>query len=338
MTSRTTEPGTPRLVQESSSARGFVAELEQVAQTDVTVLIEGEAGSGKSLAAAHLHRSSARAAGPFVDVSIAALAPTLVESELFGHEVGAFTGARSARVGRFRSAEGGTLVLEGIEGLSLDHQAKLLRVLQEKVVEPLGADGPQPIDVRVVATSTHALGGLVEQGRFREDLYYRIAVVTLRVPPLRSRVGDLEGLVADLGARVAARAGVPLRPLSGPALEILTGHAWPGNVRELENALERVMVLRPSDEASQPVAADELAFLEDATRGAAGKIARDVLARGLTLDELTYAVMEEAVREHRGNLSAAARSVGLSRRAFDYRRKKLIEERGANASGETEGS
>ena len=308
----------------SSAARSFLDELGRVAGSEASVLLEGEHGSGKSLAAEWLHRVSPRAAGPFVEVSIASLAPTLVESELFGHEIGAFTGASNARAGRFRAASGGTLVLDGIEVLAPEVQVKLLRALQERVVEPLGAERSEAIDIRVVATSARDLAAEVEAGRFREDLYFRLAIVTLRVPPLRARAEDLAGLVALLSRRVAERARVAPRPLSPGALERLAAHAWPGNVRELENSLERVMVLAPTD-GPREVQATEFDFLAEAVGGGARAVAREALGLGLSLDDFTAALLEEAIAEEGGNLSAAARRVGLSRRAFDYRRKKLAE-------------
>ncbi|MFT5049044.1 MAG: DNA-binding NtrC family response regulator [Chlamydiales bacterium] len=315
------------LVAESPIFRSFLDELERVAESEAAVLIEGEHGTGKSLAAARLHAASARGGGPLVEVAVAALAPTLVESELFGHEEGAFTGASSARLGRFRAAQGGTIVLDGIEGLSLELQAKLLRTLQEHVVEPLGGQGPMEVDFRLVATSARTLRAEVEAGRFREDLYYRLAVVTLRVPPLRARSKDIANLTVRLTERVAARAGVPTRPVDPEALARLEAHPWPGNVRELENTLERVMVLSPTPGVpGTPVAASELDFLDEALEEAADQVARQALALGISLDTLTCAMLDAAARQHRGNLSAAARSVGLSRRAFDYRRKKHREE------------
>ena len=202
----------------AESSRSFEGEISRVAASDVTVLLEGESGSGKSVTARALHARSARSAGPLVEVPLAALAPSLIEAELFGHSEGAFTGAQRARVGRFLQAQGGTLVLDGVEGLPLELQVKLLRVLQERVVEPLGADEALPVDVRVIATSAHDLRLAVEEQRFREDLYYRLAVVVLRVPPLRSRLEDLPVLCEPLIRRVAKRVGLPPRGLSEAAL------------------------------------------------------------------------------------------------------------------------
>ncbi len=320
----TSSPTIPFLGQGPAFA-AFLSDLERAAQGAVTVLIEGESGSGKTSAAGHLHSRSPRAAGPLVTADLGALAPHLIEAQLFGHEEGAYTGADRARLGRFRAAEGGTLVLEGIEDLPLATQVKLLRVLQERVVEPLGAERPVPVDVRVVATSTRPLLQAVEAGDFREDLYYRLAVVVLRVPPLRSRPGDLEALALAMVERTAGRLALEPRSLSSEALERLRGHSWPGNVRELENAIERVQVLAPGGQRTAPVAAPELTFLDEAVAGAAETLARQVLAMGLDLEELTGACLDEALREERGNASAAARRLGLSRRAFDYRKRKQAE-------------
>jgi len=307
----------------------FEAALAQVAPSDVTVLIQGESGSGKNLAARVLHELSGRAAGPFVEVHLAALAPTLIESELFGHEAGAFTGAREARRGRFERADRGTLVLDGVEHLPNEVQAKLLRVLQERTVEPLGAEEPRPVDLRLVATSTADLAGLAAAGRFREDLYYRLAVVRLEVPPLRARPEDLPALAERLIARAALRLGVGRRPLSPDALARLCEHPWPGNVRELENALERVLILvdplgdgalaAHGRRSGPAIAARELDFLREAVDGVPERIARETLAHGIALETLERAVLDLALREHHGNVAAAARRLGLTRRAFEYR-------------------
>jgi len=304
----------------SAPVVAFLLSLRRAAQSQSTVLLTGESGTGKSRAAERLHAWSARASGPLVSVSLVATSSTLIEATLFGHERGAFTDAHRSRLGIFRRADGGTVVLDDIEHLPLDTQVKLLRVLQERVVDPLGAEAAVPVDVRVIATCGTALERAVAAGRFREDLYYRLAVLPLEVPPLRLRQDDLEPLAAELIAHVAARVGVPARPLAPGALERLRAHPWPGNVRELENALERVLVLGVDTEsAARAIEAEELAFLEQGTQGAADELARSALSLGLSVDDVARAMMERALREHRGNVSAAARSVGLTRRAFDYR-------------------
>ena len=308
----------------------FLAALERAARSESTVLVLGESGTGKSQAAARLHRASPRAAGPFVAASLVATSPTLIEATLFGHERGAFTDAHRQRLGLFRRAEGGTLLLDGIDHLPLEAQVKLLRVLQERTVEPLGAETSIPIDVRIVASSTTPLERLVESGHFRPDLFYRLAVLSLEVPPLRRRLEDLPALANEFLARVAERVSVPPRTLSAGALEALRAHPWPGNVRELENALERVLVLGGEEHpAGAEITAEELAFLGASRVGAAADLARQALALGLTVDTLARAMMERALEEHRGNVSAAARTVGLTRRAFDYRMAQPEAESGA---------
>jgi len=295
----------------------FLGRLRRAAQSESTVLLLGESGTGKARAAERVHAWSPRSAGPLVAASLVATSPTLIEATLFGHERGAFTDAHRERAGIFRRAQGGTVVLDGVEHLPLETQVKLLRVLQERVVEPLGAEAAVPIDVRVVATSGTPLEGAVAAGRFRSDLYYRLAVLPIEVPPLRLRLDDLDELVGALVPSVAGRVGARERPVAPAALERLRRHPWRGNLRELENALERVLVLGNANDG--PIEAEELAFLDESVAGAADELARAALALGLRVNDLLRAMMERALREHRGNVSAAARSVGLTRRAFDYR-------------------
>lgn len=314
-------PPTPYLPGVSEAARAFEGELERLAASDVTVLLEGESGAGKGAAARRLHGGGRRAGGPLVEVGLAALAPTILEAELFGHEEGAYTGAGRARPGRFRAAGGGTIVLDGIETVPEELQVKLLRVLQERVVEPLGTEAPVAVDVRVIATSGRDLRGEVEAGRFREDLYYRLAVAVLRVPPLRARREDIPALTEFLVRRVAERLRVPARSFAPAALESLSAHAWPGNVRELENAVERILALAPEGEPCA-VGARELEFLAEPLAGEASRLARQALGLGLGVDELGLALIEAALAENRGNASAAARQLGLTRRAFEYRRRR----------------
>jgi DNA-binding NtrC family response regulator len=309
----------PALVGESATFRAFRARLQQVAPSDATVLIRGESGCGKELAARALHDASRRAGGPFVPVHIAALAPALVESELFGHEEGAFTGAHRARQGRFRQADGGTLLLDDVDALGLDVQSKLLRVLQERAVEPVGGERPLPVDVRVLATTQRDLAEEVEAGRFRADLFWRLSVVPLDVPPLRARLDDLPSLAGHLIDRLVAGRRLKRRALSDGALAALRRHTWPGNVRELENALERALVLAPPGDPPPPIEAGELDSLAPATCSAADDVAARALASGLRLEDVERALLERALADSRGNLSAAARRVGLTRRAFEYR-------------------
>ena len=311
--------------------RRFVGALERVAPSDATVLIQGESGSGKGRAARALHELSPRAAGPFVSVDLSALAPSLVESELFGHEQGAFTGAHRERQGRLRRAHGGTLVLDDIDTLPLEVQSKLIRVLQERIVEPLGAEQGEPVDLRLVVTTQRDLRAAVDEGRFRSDLYYRLAVVPLEVPPLRARIEDLPLLVDALCERIARERNIPNRRLSGSALARLAEHAWPGNVRELENALERALVLASG---AGDLDAEAFDFLRESTRGAAGEIAARALAHGLKLADLERALLLAAMEQQGDNISAAARQVGLTRRAFEYRLERTRADAGNGSAPE----
>lgn len=312
--------------------------LRRLASSTATLLIQGESGSGKGESARALHAWGSRSSAPLVFLNVAALSPNLVESELFGHVRGSFTDAVRDRNGCFRRADTGTLVLDDVDLLPPEVQVKLLRVLQERVVEPVGSEETVEVDVRVVATTNKVLEQEVHEGRFREDLYYRLAVVTLDVPPLRARIGDLEALVRNRVAALVERLGVPERPLGDEALQRLAQHPWPGNVRELENALERLLVLPPAGSPGAVVEAEELAFLEEAVAGGAHELARKALALGVQLHDLEVAMMDCALEEARGNVSAAARRVGMTRRAFEYRRARREEGEEAAADGETESS
>src|SRR6267143_5505591 len=229
---------TPQLVAEGPAMKEVMRVVQKVAPTPTTVLIEGESGTGKELVARALHDLSSRAERPFVAVNCGAIPETLIESELFGHAKGAFTDARTAKRGLFEEADGGTLLLDEIGELPLPVQPSLLRVLQEGEVRRVGDARSARVDVRVLAATNKDLSSLVGAGRFREDLYYRLNVVQLRLPPLRERVEEIPALAARFLERHAARLGLPARRLSAPAEELLQGYRWPGNVRELENALE----------------------------------------------------------------------------------------------------
>ena len=317
---KSTSNSNPGLLTRSASPlfRAFLDTLKTLAVSPATVLLSGEIGVCKTRAARRLHALSDRALEPLVEISLAAIAPTLMESELFGHERGAFTDAKGARLGCFRRAQRGTLVLEDIDAMPLETQVKLLRVIQERVVEPLGGDGPVPIDVRLVVATGSNLQRLVKEGKFREDLYYRLAVVPLEVPPLRARLEDLPVLVEQIVTDRAARIGVAERALDAAAMERLANFPWPGNVRELENALERALVLADARDQAE-LQADDFDFLDEALQGAADWIAREALARGLTVADVEAAMIQAAMHATRGNVSASARTLGLTRRALEYR-------------------
>ena len=298
------------LVSSSEAMREVFKRIGMAAGSDATVLVLGETGTGKELVARALHRASARAARPFVAVNCAAIPAELMESELFGHVKGAFTGATADRLGRFREADGGTLFLDEIGDMPLATQAKILRVLQEREITPVGGTRVLPVDVRVVAATHRDLPAAVAEGRFREDLWYRLQVVPLVLPPLRERLGDVLLLAEHFLRRIGG--AVPKR-LSAAAARRLIGHRWPGNVRELRNAMERAAIMAHGHfiEAEhidlQPVAASagvDIAW-DGTLADAVAQVEREMVRRALA--------------ETGGNRAEAARRLGLSRQQL-YRK------------------
>ncbi len=292
--------------------------LDKVAATDATVLVTGESGTGKELVARVLHDKSPRAARAFVAVNCAAIPETLMESELFGHEKGAFTGALRRREGRFEEAEGGTLFLDEIASMPLPLQATLLRVLQERRFTRLGGSGEVACDVRVVAASNRDLPRLVASGGFRDDLFYRLNVVPVAVPPLRERREDIPLLAEAFRERAARRHGVEVGPFPPAVLRCLMEHGWPGNVRELANTVERLVLLAEGGRVS----VDDLPA---EVRAPAGQAACPFLLppAGLRWDELERGLLEQALARAEGNRAAAARLLGLSYKTFLYRLERL---------------
>jgi transcriptional regulator with GAF, ATPase, and Fis domain len=297
------------MVGRSVAMRRIFATLERVAKADSTVLLEGETGTGKEAAAESIHRESRRRDAPFVVVDCAAIPSTLLESELFGHERGAFTGATSSRAGVFEMASTGTLFLDEIGELSLDLQPKLLRVLEQREIKRVGGDRFVPVDVRIVAATNRSLRAEVNDKRFRSDLYYRLAIVEIRVPPLRERVDDLPLLVDSLLSSLGASEHVEAKNLRTPSfLADLARHAWPGNIRELRNYVERCIALGenaplrsdlPESNESVPDMAQPL------------KIARERWTRAF---ERKY--VEQMLARHGNNVAAAAREAGVDRMYF----------------------
>jgi transcriptional regulator with GAF, ATPase, and Fis domain len=253
------------MVGDDPAVRGLLAAVKKVARSNSTVLVRGESGTGKELVAEAIHRASERATGPLVTVNCAALVETLLLSELFGHEKGAFTGAIARRRGRFEMAEGGTLFLDEIGDISARTQVALLRVLQERTFERVGGTAPIRANVRVICATHRDLKAMVERGEFREDLYYRLRGITLEVPPLRARMGDLPRISEHLLARIATERGEAKKTLAGDAIELLGRHRWPGNVRELENALRAATLFADGDTITAATLADNV----DDLRGAA---------------------------------------------------------------------
>jgi DNA-binding NtrC family response regulator len=325
------------LVGRSKAFHAAAQLLRKAAATQVTVLLTGETGVGKERFARALHAMSPRAGKPFVAINCAALPAELIESELFGAEKGAFTGAGAARQGRFERADGGTLMLDELGELPLPAQAKLLRVLQHGEIERLGGTQVRKVDVRVIAATNVDLKAAVAAGRFRADLMYRLNVYPIRIPPLRERVDDIEPLAAHLLQRFSALHGKSVAGFTDRALDAMRSYAWPGNVRELENLIERGVILAS---AREPVDVHELFPMLDHAPpvivNAAGQLERsapsgspdlydDVLRRGLSLDALEDALIQEAVRRAGGNLAAAARALGLTRPQLSYRLQRVRE-------------
>ncbi len=295
----------------SPAMRAVFAMLARAAESDATVLLEGETGTGKSQAALSVHRKSARGEGPFVIVDCGAILANLLESELFGHEKGAFTGATDRRIGAFEEASGGTLFLDEIGELPMDLQPKLLRALEAREVRRVGSNAYLPVDVRVIAATNRDLRADVNAGRFRADLYFRLAVVTIAMPPLRRRPEDLPGLVEEILASLRApeEAAAPLR--SPEFLAQLRGAAWPGNVRELRNHVERCLILRTIEPAPEGAAPAEDGFAVDPTAAYATE-------RERAIADFERRYFKALLRLHDGKVSRAAAAAGIDR-AYLYR-------------------
>jgi DNA-binding NtrC family response regulator len=300
-----------------------LSKVARVASSTVPVLVAGESGTGKELIARAIHAAGPRQDGPFVAVNGAALSPTLLETELFGHERGAFTGADRARAGRFEAAAGGTLFLDEVGDLPGEAQVKLLRVLQERTVERVGSNKPISVDVRFIAATHRDLMVELGAGRFREDLYYRLAVVTIEIPPLRRRRADILVLVDHFLAKHADDAGGKGKSFSREALDLLVRYDFPGNVRELENIVQRCMVLARGN----PIGTDDLPpsvlGATDEMTGLAAGAATSLPARVAALES---EAIEEALAAENGNQSRAAVRLGISERALRY---KLAKYRGS---------
>ncbi|TLZ01623.1 MAG: sigma-54-dependent Fis family transcriptional regulator [Gammaproteobacteria bacterium] len=316
----------PRLLGSSAAMEQLREMIVRVARSQAPVHICGESGTGKELAARMIHESGARREGPFVAVNCGAIPTELMESELFGHKRGSFTGAVADKKGLVQSAEGGTLFLDEVGDLPLHMQVKLLRVVQEKTVRPIGESREESIDVRILSATHRNLGDLVAQGLFREDLFYRINVIELRVPALRERSGDIAEIADAILARLARRMNGAPPKLSAEGVQTLQAYPFPGNVRELENVLERALTLSPAGTITpehiqlraggRPAVAEPAALVEPSAPG-------DNTALGTQLESIERDAIIKALEKTRYNKTAAAKLLGMSFRALRYRIKKL---------------
>ena len=304
------------IIGDSQTMREVFQRTTRATQVQSTVLILGESGTGKELIARHIHFEGPRSKKPFIVVNCAAIPDTLVESELFGHEKGSFTGADSARAGKFEAAHGGTIFLDEIGDMPLDAQAKLLRVLQDGLVERVGSNEPRKVDVRVIVATNRNLGKRVEEGSFRQDLYYRLEVLVVSLPPLRDRLNDLPLLVKHFREKLGKKLGMSPPTVGPEIIEAFKRHAWPGNVRELEHTLEQCFVLatgaelRPED-------------LPEKIRKPAPQAGGYLLPpNGIILEDLEQDLIRQAIERTGGRLKEAADLLGVTYKTLQYRLKK----------------
>ena len=289
-----------------------------VAPSKATILIQGESGTGKELIASLIHENSTRTQKPFIAINCAAIPDNLLESELFGYERGAFTGAVTSKVGKFELAHGGTLLLDEVSEMDVRLQAKLLRVIQEGEVDRIGGRKPTPVDVRIIATTNRNLADCVRAGTFREDLYYRLNVVNLTLPPLRERIGDVKILSLMFMKRYVERNSKPVSDFSSEALSKLESHVWPGNVRELENIIERAVIT-----AQGTMVLSRDVYIEPRSISSSLQTETKFFERGennwapgRTLDDIERNVIIEALEYHQGNRTHTARALGISIRTL----------------------
>jgi DNA-binding NtrC family response regulator len=315
--------GFEQIVGQSPPMRRLFETIDKIADTDVTVLIRGQSGTGKELVANALHYRGPRRTKPLVKMNCAALSQELVESELFGHERGAFTGAVARREGKFEAADGGTLLLDEVGDMPLETQAKLLRALQEKEVERVGGNTPIKVDVRLIAATNQDLETAVRAGRFREDLYYRLRVIELVIPPLAERREDIPALVDHFLRGAAERFNRELKPLTGDALRACLVHPWKGNVRELRSAIEQALLLASGPE----ITSEDLFGTTSAGNSTHPPLtdlpttfreAKDRVVEGFERDFL-----QQALQRHGGNITKAAEEVGMYRQNFQQKMREL---------------
>jgi DNA-binding NtrC family response regulator len=317
------------LLGKSAAMQAVFALIRQAAPGDTNVLITGESGTGKELVAKALHYNSARAVRPFVPVNCAAVPASLLESELFGHVKGAFTGAVKARRGLFREAEGGTLFLDEIGDMAPELQAKLLRAIEDHTLRPVGSDEAIPVDLRLMAATNKDIAARIREGLFREDLYYRLAVIPIQLPPLRERREDIPLLAEHFLRRAVAASGREIRGFTPDAMAALLRHPWPGNVRELENVVERAVTLTAGDQVTWE------ALLLEASPAPAPAALLAQAARRPTLEDLTAEYVALVLREVGGDKAKAAEILGVSKRTL-YRWQRQIAASDILSSTETD--
>ncbi len=321
------------MVVRDPNMQAVISLADQVAGSDASILITGESGVGKEVVARYVHQKSRRAGRVFISVNCAAIPENLLESELFGHEKGAFTGALARRIGKFEEANGGTLLLDEISEMDTRLQAKLLRAIQEREIDRVGGSKPVKVDIRILATSNRDLTQAVKDGTFREDLLYRLNVVNLRLPPLRERPGDVIAMSEFFLKKYAAANGIADKPLSQEARRRLTAHRWPGNVRELENAMHRAVLLAPGAEIDehairlpdgQPLAPTDA----HARTAQAAVVAADTASRafvGQTVSEMEQQLIIDTLEHCFGNRTHAANILGISIRTLRNKLKEYTE-------------
>jgi DNA-binding NtrC family response regulator len=309
---------TGNFVGRSPAIRKVLRLVEKVAASSSSVILAGETGTGKELLAGAIHYSSPRARNAFVRVNCATLPDTLLESELFGHERGAFTGAERLRIGRFEQGNGGSIFLDEIADVTLPTQAKLLRVLQEHEFERLGSNRTIKVDVRIIAASNKDLATEIEEGRFREDLYYRLNVVTIQIPPLRERKGDIELLAEYFMHKFSQALNKKIRAIDAAAMRLLTGYRWPGNIRELENTMERAVLMAETDR----ITAEDLSLPFKPEMKPGQRVVR-IPAGGMNWDDMEKDVVLQALGMANWVQKEAARLLGISTRSLNYKVKQF---------------
>jgi DNA-binding NtrC family response regulator len=307
------------IVGRSRKMRDVFETAIQVAHTDSTVLVTGESGTGKELLAKAIHQNSHRSKKPFIAINCGAIPEGLVESELFGHRKGAFTGAIADRIGKFEAGNEGTIFLDEVSELEPRVQVKLLRVLQEREIDKVGDPKPVKVNVRIIAATNRNLRNLLEDGQFREDLFYRLSVITIDLPPLRERKEDIPLLVDHFIRKYCDRYQAPVISMSQEALEILTRYAWPGNVRELENLMERLIVLRKDN----TVLPEHLPAEVRQQKTRLAKLGLDLPDEGIDLEEVEKEILLQALQKHVWNQTQAARYLNISRKTLIYRMEKF---------------